>query len=200
MSSSAAIRCHAEASAVFCRASHGGSPHLAVVDSLTTMNIYRFRIFFLLSLAALWSLATLSLAAPQNVRAIAEREIARRQAGVFEGQAALERGNLALQAKDFARAHDEFRTAVNFLPDALTTADQHDKAVAGFCESGAKLAEQRIAEGKYAEAEQVVREAVSDRYDQTVVRRSSFWPSSDPATTTKRWDRVHRQVEEVKKC
>ena len=76
-----------------------------------------------------------------------------------------ERGKLALEAKDFASAHDEFRVAVNFLPDALTTAAEHDAAVAGFCESGVKLAEQRIAEGKYAEAEQIVREVVSDRYD-----------------------------------
>jgi general secretion pathway protein D len=77
----------------------------------------------------------------------------------------LARGKLALKANDFAKAHDEFRVAVNFLPDALTTADEHDAAVAGFCESGVKLAEQRIAEGKYAEAEQIVREVVSDRYD-----------------------------------
>src|ERR1041385_5543051 len=70
-----------------------------------------------------------------------------------------------MQAKDFAKAHEEFRTAVNFLPDALATGDQHDAAVKGFCESGVKLAEQRIAEGKYAEAEQIVREVVSDRYD-----------------------------------
>ncbi|HEY5037183.1 MAG TPA: hypothetical protein VII74_08650, partial [Chthoniobacterales bacterium] len=68
-------------------------------------------------------------------------------------------------ANNFARAHDEFRTAVNFLPDALTTADKHDAAVKGFCESGVKLAEQRIAEGKHAEAEQIVREIISDRYD-----------------------------------
>jgi general secretion pathway protein D len=105
------------------------------------------------------------LATAQNVRSIAEREIARRQAGVEQGQAALERGKLALAGKDFAKAHDEFRVAITFLPDALTTADQHDAAVNGFCESGVKLAEQRIAEGKYAEAEVVVREVVSDRYD-----------------------------------
>ncbi|HXA09079.1 MAG TPA: Amuc_1098 family type IV pilus outer membrane protein [Chthoniobacterales bacterium] len=101
----------------------------------------------------------------ENVRRIAEHEIARRQAGVLQGQGAAARGKLALQANDFAKAHDEFRVAVNFLPDAITTADQHDAAVKGFCESGVKLAEQRIAEGKYGEAEQLVREVVSDRYD-----------------------------------
>ena len=104
-------------------------------------------------------------AAAQNVRSIAEREISRRQAGVLQGQGALARGKLALQAKDFAKAHDEFRVAVSFLPDALATAAEHDAAIKGFCESGVKLAEQRTAEGKYGEAEQVVREVVSDRYD-----------------------------------
>ncbi len=105
------------------------------------------------------------LATAQNVRRVAEREVARREAAIVQGQGALERGRLALEAKDFAKAHDEFRVAVTYLPDALRTADQHDAAMRGFCESGVKLAEQRIAEGKYGEAEQIVREIVSDRYD-----------------------------------
>jgi general secretion pathway protein D len=101
----------------------------------------------------------------QNLRGIAEHEIARRQAAVLEGQAALARGQAAMAAKGFAKAHDEYRAAVTFLPDALTTGNEHDEAVRGFCDSGMKLAEQRIAEGKYGEAEQIVREIVSDRYD-----------------------------------
>ncbi|HEY1583386.1 MAG TPA: type II and III secretion system protein, partial [Chthoniobacterales bacterium] len=125
------------------------------------------RRFTLASLTFL--LATAAILCPpargQNVRSIAEREVAKRRAAVLQGQGALERAKLALQSKDFAKAHDEFRVAVTFLPDALTTADQHDAAMKGFCESGVKLAEQRIAEGKYGEAEQVVREVVSDRYD-----------------------------------
>ena len=118
-----------------------------------------------LLLATLWPLAIVSPVAAQNVRGISEREIARRQGGVLQGQAALERGNLAMQAHDFPKAHDEYRVAVTFFPDAITTSDQHDRAVAGFCDSGVALAEQRIAEGKYAEAEQIVRETISDRYD-----------------------------------
>jgi general secretion pathway protein D len=101
----------------------------------------------------------------QNLRTIAEHEIARRKAAVAEGQAALARGQAAMQARDFVKAHDDYRAAVAFLPDALTTGDQHDAAVQGFCQSGLKLAEKRIAEGKYGEAEQIVREIVSDRYD-----------------------------------
>lgn len=116
-------------------------------------------------LAAPLLVATLSPLPAQDVHRIAEQEVARRQAAMLQGQSALERGKLAMKANDFARAHDEFRTAVTFLPDALTSADEHDAAMKGFCESGVKLAEQRIAEGKYAEAEQIVREVVSDRYD-----------------------------------
>ena len=98
---------------------------------------------------------------------------------------------LAMQAKDFARAHDEFRVAVTFLPDALTTANQHDAALKGFCESGVKLAEQRIAEGKYGEAEQIVQgSGERSATIQIVARRSSsspIWPS--PVISTRRWAR-----------
>src|ERR1041385_2837689 len=118
-----------------------------------------------LALFLITILALLPSVRAQNVRNIAEHEVAKRQAAVTQGQAALARGQLAMQAKDFQKDHDEYRAAVTFLPDALTTANQHDEAVRGFCESGVKLAEQRIAEGKYGEAEQIVREIVSDRYN-----------------------------------
>ncbi len=130
-----------------------------------TTNLRRSRFSFYAFLVCTGTLAIVSVAPAQNVQSIAEREIARRQGGVLQGQAALERGNLAMKANDFAHAHDEYRVAVSFLPDALTTADAHDRAVAGFCDSGVALAEQRIAEGKYGEAEQIVRETTSDRYD-----------------------------------
>ncbi|MGH8095415.1 MAG: Amuc_1098 family type IV pilus outer membrane protein [Chthoniobacterales bacterium] len=123
-------------------------------------SFFRFTLILFTILFGVWPSAM-----AQNVRSIAEREIARRQAAVLQGEGALARGQLALKAKDFAKAHDEFRVAATFLPDALTTGDQHDAALRGFCDSGVKLAGQRIAEGKYGEAEQIVREVVSDRYD-----------------------------------
>ena len=122
------------------------------------------RLHFLFLIALLTGAPAL-LTIAQDVRRIAEHEVARRQAATVQGQAALARAQLAMQAKDFQRAHDEYRVAVSFLPDALTTANQHDEAVKGFCESGIKLAEHRIAEGKYVEAEQILRETVGDRYD-----------------------------------
>src|SRR2546421_10564809 len=102
--------------------------------------------------------------AAQNVDRISKREVERRQAALPSGVAALARAQAAMQAHNYAVAHDEFRSALNSLPDAVTSAKAHDEAVAGFCESGVKVAEQNIADGKFVEAESVVREVLEDRY------------------------------------
>src|ERR1044072_1581270 len=99
---------------------------------------------------------------PDNV---AEREVQRRQAGISQGEAALARGHAAMKAKDYGAAHEEFRTAVMLLPDAVVSGKAHDEAVDGFCKSGVVLAEARIAEGRYADAEAILSEILSDRYD-----------------------------------
>src|SRR5947208_6038519 len=101
----------------------------------------------------------------QNFQGVADREIQRRQSAIPQGEAALARGKAAMQAKNFTLAHEEFRTAVTYLPDAVVSGKAHDKAVEGFCKSGVALEEQRIAEGKYAEAEAILGEILSDRYD-----------------------------------
>src|SRR2546430_14278400 len=103
--------------------------------------------------------------AAQNVDRISKREVERRQAALPSGVAALARAQAAMQAHNYAVAHDEFRSALNSLPDAVTSAKAHDEAVAGFCESGVKVADQNIADGKFVEAESVVREVLEDRYD-----------------------------------
>src|SRR5436309_1156269 len=101
----------------------------------------------------------------QNVDRISKREVERRQAGLPRGAAALAQAQAAMQARNYALAHDEFRIALNSLPDAVTSAKAHDEALAGFCESGVKVAEQKIADGNFAEAESVLREVLADRYD-----------------------------------
>src|SRR5438270_8563270 len=100
----------------------------------------------------------------QNVDRISKREIERRQAALPQGVEALARAQAAMQARNYTLAHEEFRNALNSLPDAVTSSKAHDEALAGFCESGVKVAEQDIADGKFAEAESVVREVLEDRY------------------------------------
>src|SRR5437879_2506061 len=103
-------------------------------------------------------------AAAQTVERISQREVARRKAALSHGEEALARGKLAMKEKNFTLAHEEFRTAVNALPDAVVSGKAHDEAVDGFCESGIKLAQQKIAEGKYEEAESILREILTERY------------------------------------
>jgi general secretion pathway protein D len=103
--------------------------------------------------------------AAQTPEDISQREVHRRQTAVPQGEAALARGDAAMRAKNFALAYEEFKTAVTYLPDAVVSGKAHDKAVKGFCESGVALAEQRIAENRFAEAEAILSEILSDRYD-----------------------------------
>jgi general secretion pathway protein D len=103
--------------------------------------------------------------AAQTPEDISQREVHRRQTALPQGEAALARGDAAMRAKNFSLAHEEFKTAVTYLPDAVVSGKAHDRAVEGFCKSGVALAEQRIAEGRYAEAEAILSEILSDRYD-----------------------------------
>ncbi len=100
----------------------------------------------------------------QTADNVAEREVHRRQAVIPQGEAALERGKAAMKAKNFTVAHEQFRIALTYLPDAVVSGKAYDEAVEGFCKSGVILAEARIAEGRYADAEAILSEILSDRY------------------------------------
>jgi len=101
----------------------------------------------------------------QDVEGISEREIARRQAALPRGEEALARGRVAMKDQNFTLAHEEFRVAVTYLPDASVSGKSRGEAVNGFCKSGVILAKQRIAEGHYAEAESIALEILDERYD-----------------------------------
>jgi len=133
----------------------GGAPNASPARTGRALPIL---IFLSLSL-----FCTISFA--QTPDSVAEREVHRRQTGISQGEAALARGQAAMKAKDYAAAHEEFRTAVVYLPDAVVSGKAHDEAVEGFCKSGVVLAEARIAEGRYADAEAILSEVLSDRYD-----------------------------------
>src|SRR5260370_30484908 len=98
--------------------------------------------------------------AAQTPEDISQREVHRRQTAVPQGEAALARGDAAMRAKNFTLAHEEFKTAVTYLPDAVVSGKAHDQAVEGFCQSGVALAKQRAAEGRDAGAEATLSEVV----------------------------------------
>ena len=99
------------------------------------------------------------------VERAAEREIARREAALPQGQEALARGRVALQSKNYVQAHQDFRIALTYLPDAVVSGKSREEAMEGFCAAGMAIAEALVQEGKYAEAEAICREILSERYD-----------------------------------
>jgi len=101
----------------------------------------------------------------QDPDSVAEREVQRRQSAIPQGEAALARGKTAMQSKNITLAHEEFKTAVRYLPDAVVSGKVHDEAVEGFCKTGVILAEARIAQGDYVGAEAILSEILSSRYD-----------------------------------
>src|SRR4029453_11399118 len=82
-------------------------------------RLFAFFVIFCFIVAALSLVCASSLA--QTPDSVAEREVQRRQAGITQGEAALARGQAAMKAKDYAAAHEEFRTAIMYLPDAVVS-------------------------------------------------------------------------------
>src|SRR5437588_11589501 len=101
----------------------------------------------------------------QNVKNIADREAARRQAHIPRGEEVLVRAQAELRAKQYAQAHEDFRMALRYLPNSPAAGNSYAAELDGFCESGVKLAEQRIAEGKYEESEVILNEILTDAYN-----------------------------------
>src|SRR5438874_12235483 len=119
--------------------------------------------------AALWAALVISpiicaTSFAQTPDSVAEREVERRQAAIPEGEAALTRAKSAMKSKNYTLAHEEFKSAVSYLPDSVVSGKGHDQAVEGFRKSGVALAEARIAEGRNADAEAILSEILSDRY------------------------------------
>lgn len=102
------------------------------------------------------------LVCAQNVETITQREVARRQARVPRGEEALARAQNELRARQFAQSHEDFRIALTLLPAGESS---YSRAMKGFCESGVKLAQQRMADGQYAEAEVTLNEVLNDHYN-----------------------------------
>src|SRR5213080_1482453 len=137
----------------------------------------------------------------QNVKNIADREAARRQAHIPRGEEVLARAQSELQAKQYALAHDDFRAALRYLPNSPAAGKSYSAALDGFCESGVKLAEQRIAEGKYEESEVVLNEILTDAYNPNCPEaRTLLTHLHDPGYINKTMGpKFLAKVEEVKK-
>ena len=119
----------------------------------------------IVSLLALSMLATPSLTFAQgSVENAVQRELRRRYDYEARGAESIAAGDRAMKDRDYPKAHASYKQAVTLIPNSDNTREPYRKALNKFGNSTVKLAEQRIAEGRYADAELVLRDLV-DNFD-----------------------------------
>lgn len=110
---------------------------------------------FVLSALLLLSFSPRTLA--DSVAAMAEREIARRQANVQRAQQLLEQGRKALSFKEYEKAYIHFLDAVELLPPALENGRPRRAAIAEFSKAAMDYANWLVQQGRYEDAEKVAK-------------------------------------------
>jgi general secretion pathway protein D len=119
----------------------------------------------------LLALPALLLATPLHaqfpgVQGTVEREIQTLGQKKEYAASLVEKGNAAIADKDYESAFSFYKSAVDLLPlGGSASADVRKQALTGFCESGVLLAQQRLAEGRYADARTTVDAVLQEQYD-----------------------------------
>jgi general secretion pathway protein D len=123
------------------------------------------------STLGLLALPALLLATPLHaqfpgVQGTVEREIQTLGQKKEYAASLVEKGNAAIADKDYESAFAFYKSAVDLLPlGGSASADVRKQALTGFCESGVLLAQQRLAEGRYADARTTVDAVLQEQYD-----------------------------------
>jgi general secretion pathway protein D len=100
-----------------------------------------------------------------SAESTAARELARRPDYVARGQAAIDAGAKAYKDKDYETAVAQYKLATDIVPNAPNSRRTYETALDGFCNASVKLAEQRITEGRYADAENLCKQVLNDIYN-----------------------------------
>jgi general secretion pathway protein D len=101
----------------------------------------------------------------RGLSSTAEAEIVRRQNAVYSADESIRRGDAAMIREDYSDAMKEYRNAVDSLNEGPATATTRPKALRKFFDATMKLAEQRIVEGRYLEAEATAKVILQPQYD-----------------------------------
>jgi len=101
-----------------------------------------------------------------GVEAQAELEIAKRMQLAEEyAPQAMQRGSVALMERDYETAYTQYKAAVDALPDAPHVRELRASAMDGFSKAVMGLAESRIEEGRWQDAEEAVRVILQPQYN-----------------------------------
>ena len=81
------------------------------------------------------------------------------------GREAIDSGDAAMKAKDYEKATAYYKSACDTVPNAPISHTLYSEALGKFCKSSVKLAEQRITEGRYGDAQSTLQIVLDERYD-----------------------------------
>ena len=114
---------------------------------------------------SLWPAAAPEAQAQSRIVTTTQTEVVRRQSLAASSTENLRRGDADMIREDYEQAMREYRLAVDSLPDAPATQDRRDAAMHKFFDATMKLAEQRITEGRYVDAETTVKVILRPEYN-----------------------------------
>jgi general secretion pathway protein D len=100
-----------------------------------------------------------------SVESTAQAEKARRADYERRGHEAIANGDKAMKDRDYEKAVAYYKSACDIIPNAPLSEGLYNHALHDFCDASCSLAEQRITEGRYVDAENTLKLVLDDRYD-----------------------------------
>lgn len=101
----------------------------------------------------------------QSAQSAVSRELARRSDYARRGEQALDAAKQAMGDKDYEAAVSQYKLACDLIPNAANSHALYAEALSGFCRASVRYAEQRIAEGRYGDAQAQLQLVLSDNYN-----------------------------------
>jgi general secretion pathway protein D len=106
-----------------------------------------------------------TMAYGQSASSTVARELARRQEYAQRGEQALQNAKRAMHDKDYETAVSQYKLACDVIPNSDMSHALYAEALDGFCKASCLFAEQRIAEGRYVDAQNQLKTVLDDRYN-----------------------------------
>jgi general secretion pathway protein D len=103
--------------------------------------------------------------AQSSTESVADRALARREQDARQAEAEIETGDAAMKQHDYETAYAHYKNAADLLPESPVTHHLRRVALNGLCDAACDLAEQRISEGRYKDAEALCNSVLVPEYD-----------------------------------
>jgi len=100
-----------------------------------------------------------------STESVADRALARREADAGRAEAAIEAGDAAMKQRDYETAFAQYKAAADLLPESPVAHHLRRVALNGLDDAACALAEQRISEGRYQDAENLCKAVLDEKYD-----------------------------------